>query len=126
MTEVQLREQVQALLAQILELGHQIEVLAAENLELNKKASIAQALAEGVAKHAIEDAKTAETMALLAAVAAKSCHLQARSQNNVDLIALTQKADQAAKKVYDFAIDLAQNNSKNLAEVNLIIHKDYL
>lgn len=124
MNESQLQEQVKALLAQILELSNQIEFLAAENLELNKRASIAQELAEGVAKHAIEDARTAETMALLASVAAKSCHLQARSQNNIDLIALTQKADEAAKKVYDFALDLAQNNSKSFAKVSSLLRQE--
>ncbi len=89
MTNEELEAKIQILLAHIVELTDQVRVLSEEKLVESRKASMATVLAEEVAQCAINDAKVAESMALVASVAVKACHLHARTQNNIELIELT-------------------------------------
>ncbi|MBU3594778.1 hypothetical protein ICN42_11815 [Polynucleobacter sp. 71A-WALBACH] len=121
MTKEDLEAKIQFLLAHVVELTDQVRVLSEEKLVESKKAALATVLAEEVAQSAINDAKTAESMALVASVAVKACHLHARTQNNIELIELTEQADCDTQKVYDFTMNLCRNNHKNLEKISSLI-----
>ncbi len=109
MTESQIESVISNLQSKIKLLTSEIDVLQLQALDANKKAKILEVLTKEVAKDANAQSLANESLALLAYIAAKSSHMAARSKNDIDWIMLAEKADAAAKDVYDFAVKQKKN-----------------
>jgi len=112
-TESQIQTHEQEMLSQMLGLTRQVNLLHKDKLEADRKSALINSMAKQVADDSVKDAQENETLALLASIGAKACHLQARCQNNADWIALAQQADEAAQRAYEFANKLAHKHSNN-------------
>lgn len=88
----------------------EVEVLNLAALEADAKAELMDNLARSVAQDVMNDCHSIETLVLLSYVAAKASHVAARSKNNIDWVMLAEKADNAAKDAYDFAVKVTKSN----------------
>ncbi len=104
MTDPQIKNFITTLQEKIKLLTSEIDMLQLQALDANKKAKILAELTKAVAQDANTESQANENLALLAYIAAKSSHMAARSKNDIDWIMLAEKADAAAKDVYDFAV----------------------
>ena len=104
MKKVQIDEYTQGLLDKIVALKKEVEALNCSKLLSDNRAAVVEVLVDKITADAIHDAQSAEALALVAYIAAKSCHVTARIKKEIDLIVLAEKADAATKDVYTHAV----------------------
>ena len=118
MTENQIEAITIGLYEKIKALTTEVNILKLAAIETAKKAKIVDDLAIAVAQDATTQSQMIESLALLSCIAAKSSHVAARCKNEIDWIILAEKADTAAKDVYDCAVSILQSNKEKQIKVN--------
>ena len=122
MTEEQVADIASGLYEKIKALTAEINILHLAAIEADKRAGILHELARVIAQDATAQSEMVESLALLSCIAAKSSHIAARSRNEIDWILLAEKADLAAKDVYDCAVRVLQSNKER--QINGDAHPD--
>jgi hypothetical protein len=92
------------LLEKIKSLTNEIEKLHLDVRDADERNKLIDELVNAITNDALTRSRDAELLALMAYVAARASHLSVCNKDDKNCIQLAEKADAAAKAVYDFSV----------------------
>ena len=116
------QERIFSLEKRLIELSKEVESLRKQSLDAKQRATIIEAVVDRVTMDIIAEIKEAEYLTLVAYVAAKTL-FQAVCSNKaaLDLLGLAQKADEAARIVYELAVKAGKTHIDDNQKIKEIL-----
>ena len=116
------QERIFSLEKRLIELSKEVESLRKQSLDAKQRTTIIEAVVDRVTMDIIAEIKEAEYLTLVAYVAAKTL-FQAVCSNKaaLDLLDLAQKADEAARIVYELAVKAGKTHIDDNQKIKEIL-----